>query len=117
MVQHFCTAFTRAVHQHRILPHSQIMVLQCVEKTTADEIEIDVLRKQVDDNTAQSNSAFIENVEAEMVTDANMQDSASDGESPIKPRRLFDDNPTHTTNDDVILDDADEYNISLIDKC
>ena len=114
-VEHFCTAFTRVVHQHRVLPQTQILVLQSELNPVAENV-VNVPSSDVNGvvNNENSNTSFVESATEALHAGDNLQPvvkSDEDAEvSPLKPRILF------GSIDDCETDKDDDDKIALIDK-
>jgi len=111
-IQFLCTAFTRVVHQHRILPQTQILVLQQSQNQVDEAIAANV---DGDGKKDLSDSTIVLPVPDTLVDDVNMPvdvvaPELDDDESPLKPRKLF------ASTESFETDEGDEEKIALIDQ-
>ena len=120
-IQHFCTVFTRVVHQHRISPQSQIVPLQCDNADNESNKSDGGASEPLDDGNNHNVSVHDESalfpeggdIDLDAVkSDETMEEEEAIG-SPLKPRQLFLDGEHEDDNDDI-TDNQEQTLLDLI---
>ena len=113
-IQHFCTVFTRVVHQHRISPHSQIVPLQCDNSNNENSKPDAVSSDFPDDTKNMASLPQLADIDLDVVkSNEPIVDEISIA-SPLIPRQLFQDG--HEDDDDDDAEQDEEALLELIEK-